>query len=152
MWLKTLGLRTYFILKHRFLTATIFTSFASTMHKSLKIILCFRCCLGYDICLLMLRIPFLEVLILLQWNPEVKDNDSSEFLGLVETSQNWRECVISLVSLQHPITCNKGQPVMLPGNKRGPHVLRDWNVTLKYLVCLKNQSILGLQWSHQNFN
>ena len=26
--------------------------------------------------------------------------------------------MISLVSLQHPITCNKGQSIMLPGNKR----------------------------------
>ena len=36
----------------------------------------------------MLRIPFLEVLILLQWNPEVEDNDSPEFLRLLEISQN----------------------------------------------------------------
>ena len=42
MWPKKLGLRTYFILKHIFSTATIFTSFASTVHKSLKIILRFQ--------------------------------------------------------------------------------------------------------------
>ena len=93
----------------------------------------------------MLRIPFLEVLILLQRNPEVKDNDSSEFWQLAETSKIWRECVISLVSLHHPIKCNKGQSVVLPGNKREASRPAGLERNVKVLGLFKNQSILGLQ-------
>ena len=59
-----LRLRTYFILKRDwFLTAAIFTGSASTLHNSFKIMFqnfTFWCYLGYDTCLSVLRIPFLE--------------------------------------------------------------------------------------------
>ena len=59
MWL-----RTYFVLKRdRFLTTAIFTGSASTVHNSLKIMFqnfTFWCYPGYDTCLSVLRIPFLE--------------------------------------------------------------------------------------------
>ena len=64
MWFIELGLRTYFILKRdRFLTTAIFTGSASTVHNFLKIMfqnLTFWCYQGYDICLSVQRIPFLE--------------------------------------------------------------------------------------------
>ena len=64
MWFMELGLRTYFILKRdRLLTTAIFTGSASTVHNSLKIMFqnfTFWCDPGYDTCLLVLRIPFLE--------------------------------------------------------------------------------------------
>ena len=54
----------YFISKcDRFLTAAIFTGSASTVHNSLKIMFqhfTFWCYPGYDACLSVLRIPFLE--------------------------------------------------------------------------------------------
>ena len=46
-----LALRTYFILKHRFLTTAIFTGSASTVRNSLKIMFqnfIFWCYPGYD--------------------------------------------------------------------------------------------------------
>ena len=52
---------------------------------------------------------------------------------------------MSLVSLQHPITCNKGQPVMLPGNKREASRPAGLERNVKVLGLFKNQSILGLQ-------
>ena len=59
-----LGLRTYFISKRdRFLTTAIFTGSASTVHNSLKVMfqnVTFWCYPGYDTCLSVLRIPFLE--------------------------------------------------------------------------------------------
>ena len=66
MWFIELGLRTYLILKrYRYLTTAIFTGSASTVHtcNSLKIMLqnfTFWCYPGYDTCLSVLRIPFLE--------------------------------------------------------------------------------------------
>ena len=54
--------------------------------------------------------------------------------------------MISLVSLQNPVTCNKGQSIMLPGNKREasrPSRL-ERNVEVLGLF-KKDQSILGLQ-------
>ena len=64
MWFIELGLRTYFILKrNRFSTTAIFTGSASTVHNSSKIMfqnVTFRCNPGYDTCLSVLRIPFLE--------------------------------------------------------------------------------------------
>ena len=64
MWSIDLGPRTYFILKRdRFVTALISTGSASTVHNSFKIMFqnftCW-CYLGYDTCLSVLRIPFLE--------------------------------------------------------------------------------------------
>ena len=59
----------YFILKrNRFLTTVIFTASASTVHNSLKIMFIensaskfhFLCYPGYDICLSVMSIPFLE--------------------------------------------------------------------------------------------
>ena len=59
-----LGLRTYFILnRDRFLTTAIFTGSVSTIHDSLKIMFqtfIFWCYPGYDTCLSVVRIPFLE--------------------------------------------------------------------------------------------
>ena len=59
-----LGFRTYFILKrNRLLTTAIFTGSALTVHSSLKIMFqnaTFWCYPGYDTCLAVLRIPFLE--------------------------------------------------------------------------------------------
>ena len=64
MWFIELGLHTYFNVKRdRFLTIAIFTGSASTIHNSLKIMfqnLTFWCNPGYDICLSVLSIPFLE--------------------------------------------------------------------------------------------
>ena len=58
------GLRTYFNLKHdRFLTTAIFTGSALAVHNSLKIMFQnfrFWCYPGYDTCLSVLSIPFLE--------------------------------------------------------------------------------------------
>ena len=55
---------TYFMLKRdRFLTTAIFTGSTSTVHNSLKIMFknfTFWCDPGYDTCLSVLRIPFLE--------------------------------------------------------------------------------------------
>ena len=59
-----LGFRTYFIMKrYRFLTTAIFIGFASTVHKSFKIMFqncAFWCYPGCDRYLLVLHIPFLE--------------------------------------------------------------------------------------------
>ena len=64
MWLIELGLRTNFILERdRFLTIAIFTGSASTVHNSFKIMFqnfTFLCYPGYDTCVSLLRIPFLE--------------------------------------------------------------------------------------------
>ena len=64
MWFIELGLRTYFVLKRdRFLTTAIFIGSASTVHNSFKIMFqnfTFWCDPGYDTCLSVLRIPFLE--------------------------------------------------------------------------------------------
>ena len=64
MWFIELGLSTYFMLKgNRFLTTAIFTGSASTAHNSLKITFqnfTFWCYPGYDTCLSVVSIPFLE--------------------------------------------------------------------------------------------
>ena len=65
MWFIELGLRTYFISKRdRFLTTAIFTGPALTAHNLLIKIMfqnfSFWCYPGYDTCLSVLRIPFLE--------------------------------------------------------------------------------------------
>ena len=64
MWFIELRLGAYFILKRdRFLTTAIFTGSASTVHNSFKIMcqnFTFWCYLGYDTCLSVMRIPFLE--------------------------------------------------------------------------------------------
>ena len=54
--------------------------------------------------------------------------------------------MISLVSLQHPITCNKGQSIMLPGNKREASCPARLERNVEVLgLFIKYQSILGLQ-------
>ena len=117
MWFIELGLRTYFILKHdRFLTIVIFTGSVSTVRNSLKIMFqnfTFRCYPGYDTCLSVLRIPFLEKGLI---SPAVRPQ-SSEFCRHVETSQNGGECVMRSVSLPHSVTCNRNKSVMLQKNK-----------------------------------
>ena len=67
MWFIELGLRIYFISKRdRVLTTAISTGSASTVHNSLKMFqnFTFWCYpgydTGYDTCLSVLRIPFLE--------------------------------------------------------------------------------------------
>ena len=64
MWFIRLELCTYFILKRdRFFTTAIFTGSASTVHNAFKIMFqnfTFLCYPGYDTCLSVLRIPFLE--------------------------------------------------------------------------------------------
>ena len=45
--------------------------------------------------------------------------------------------MISLVSLQHPIICNKGQSVMLPGNKREASCPAGLECNVKVLGLLK---------------
>ena len=64
MWFIELQLRAYFILKRdRFFTAAIFTGSASTVHNSFKIMFqnsTFWCYPGYDTCLSVMRILFLE--------------------------------------------------------------------------------------------
>ena len=64
MWFIELGLRTYFILKRdRFLTTAISIDSASTVHNSFKIMFqnfTFWCYPGYDTCVSVLCIPFLE--------------------------------------------------------------------------------------------
>ena len=64
MWLIELGFRNYFIFKrHRFLTTAIFIGSASTVRKAYKIMFqncTFWCHPGYERCLFLFRIPFLE--------------------------------------------------------------------------------------------
>ena len=64
MWFIELGLRIYLIMKRdRFFTAAIFTGSASTVHNSFKIMFqnfTLWYYPGYDTCLTVLRIPFLE--------------------------------------------------------------------------------------------
>ena len=64
MWFIELGLHTRFNLKiDRFLSTAIFTGSASTVDDSLKIMFqnfTFWCYPGYDRCLSVLSIPFLE--------------------------------------------------------------------------------------------
>ena len=64
MWFIEFGLRTYFILKrNRFLTTVIFTGSASTVHTFIENNASkfhFLCHPGYDTCLLVASIPFLE--------------------------------------------------------------------------------------------
>ena len=64
MWFVEFGLRTYFILKrNRFLTVVIFTGSASTAHTLIENSASkfhFLCYPGYDTCLSVVSIPFLE--------------------------------------------------------------------------------------------
>ena len=78
MWFIELALHTYFNLKRdRFLTTAIFTGSASTVHNSLKMFqnFTFWCYPGYDTCLSVLSIPFLEYGL----SSPVRVNNSSEF-------------------------------------------------------------------------
>ena len=64
MWFIEFGIRTYFILKrNRFFTAVIFTGSASTVHTFIENNASkfhFLCYPGYDTCLSVVSIPFLE--------------------------------------------------------------------------------------------
>ena len=64
MWFIEFGLRTYFILnRNRFLTTVIFTGSASTVHTFIENNASkfhFLCYPGYDTCLSVVSIPFLE--------------------------------------------------------------------------------------------
>ena len=64
MWFIEFGLSTYFILKrNKFLTTVIFTGSASTVHTLIENNASkfhFLCYPGYDTCLSVVSIPFLE--------------------------------------------------------------------------------------------
>ena len=85
MWFIELGLRTYFILKRdRFLPTAIFIGSASTVHNSFKIMFqnfTFWCYPGamihaYQCCVFRF---WNKILFLLQLDPKVRVNNSSEF-------------------------------------------------------------------------
>ena len=144
MWFIEWGLRTYFILKRdRFLTTAIFTGSASTVHNSFKIMFqnftfwCDQAMIhAYQCCVFRF---WKKVLFLLQQDPKVRVNNSSEFFWLVETSQNERECVIRFVSLPHSVTCSRDK-----GIKARPDVFWNLNITLKYFLWLKKKGSIAM--------
>ena len=152
MWFIELGLRTYFILKrYRFLTTAIFIASASTVHNSFKIMFkishfgvihamihAYQCCVFRF---------WNKILFLLQWDPKVKVNNSSEFFWLVEASQNGRECVVRFVSLPHSVTCNRDKPIMLQRNKSEAWCLlgrERWNTSSDWKKKTVNSNVLSL--------